>query len=501
MRFSGASVLVTGGSRGIGKAIALRFAELGAERVAIGYLRNDKAAEETAEELRAAGAEPLLLRGNVVLGARARRRRPSSGRFDVLVHNAATGVIEPALETRGQALGLDAERERAGAACLTRACAPQMPRGLVDRRRLEPRLDTRARELRARRVSKAALEALVRYLAVELAPRGIRVERRLGRSRRDRRARPLPEPRGDDLERARAHSSRAAGGAEGHRRGGLLPLLARGRDGARPDPDRRRRLLAPCLMEPTDTNLRAWEEAHKRIRRSSTRGSRTLPKPVRERLPDIGGRHVLHLACGAGRETAALMSLGALVTGVDSSEATVKAARKRLPDAALVTASPEALPVELRRKRFDVVYSSWGALAEIGDLEGWADGIASALKKGGILFLYDEHPVAACLDQMLHWHESYFETWPIGRLVHALGGAGLALERLEELPDPNRWGRREVRRPRRPGPDRSKALSSRRRCGPAAAGRTCPPRCSRRSSGSPAAAAASTRTSARPNGM
>ena len=58
-------------------------------------------------------------------------------------------------------------------------------------------------------------------------------------------------------------------------------------------------------MEPTDSNLRAWEEAHKRIRRSSARGSRTLPKPVRERLPDIGGRHVLHLACGAGRETAA----------------------------------------------------------------------------------------------------------------------------------------------------------------------------------------------------
>jgi len=63
------------------------------------------------------------------------------------------------------------------------------------------------------------------------------------------------------------------------------------------------------------------------------------------------------------------------------------------------------------------------------------------------LFLYDEHPVAACLDQMLHWHESYFETWPLGRLIHALGGAGLALERLEELPDPNRWGRREVRVP------------------------------------------------------
>src|SRR5258708_2433631 len=56
--FAGASVLVTGGSRGIGKAIALRFAREGAARVAIGYLRSDAAAEETAEELRTLGAEP-----------------------------------------------------------------------------------------------------------------------------------------------------------------------------------------------------------------------------------------------------------------------------------------------------------------------------------------------------------------------------------------------------------------------------------------------------------
>ena len=52
MTYAGASVLVTGGSRGIGREIALRFAAEGAARVAIGYLRNDRAAEAVADELR-----------------------------------------------------------------------------------------------------------------------------------------------------------------------------------------------------------------------------------------------------------------------------------------------------------------------------------------------------------------------------------------------------------------------------------------------------------------
>jgi len=174
MSFEGASVLVTGGSRGIGKAIAVRFASLGAKRVAVGYMRGDTAAEETADELRSLGAEPVLVRGNVA-STRVAEDVATLGRLDVLVHAAATGVIRPALETDDKHWDWTLSANARALLSLTRAAAPAMPKGasvvgisslgsvrVLDNYTLVG-------------VSKAALETLVRYLAVELAPRGIRV--------------------------------------------------------------------------------------------------------------------------------------------------------------------------------------------------------------------------------------------------------------------------------------------------------------------------------------
>jgi enoyl-[acyl-carrier protein] reductase III len=174
MRFDGASVLVTGGSRGIGKAIALRFAELGASRVAIGYLRNDRAAEETAAELRKLGADALLVRGNVS-SERVAREVAELGSLDVLVHSAATGVIRPALEVEQKHWDWTLSANAWALVALARAAAPAMEPGasivgissLGSTRVLENYVLVGT--------SKAALESLVRYLAVELAPRGIRV--------------------------------------------------------------------------------------------------------------------------------------------------------------------------------------------------------------------------------------------------------------------------------------------------------------------------------------
>jgi enoyl-[acyl-carrier protein] reductase III len=168
------SVLVTGGSRGIGRAIALRFAARGAKHIAIGYLRNDRAAEETAEELRAAGAEPILVRGNVT-SDRVLEEVEALGPLDALVHNAATGVIRPALETEPKHWEWTLTANARALLDLARVTVPQMQSGASI---------VGISSLGAQRVlenyalvgtSKAALESLVRYLAVELAPSGIRV--------------------------------------------------------------------------------------------------------------------------------------------------------------------------------------------------------------------------------------------------------------------------------------------------------------------------------------
>ena len=193
-------------------------------------------------------------------------------------------------------------------------------------------------------------------------------------------------------------------------------------------------------MEPTDHNRRAWDEVH-RGHPETMRGDLGLPEQVKHSLGDLRGKRVLHLQCGTGEATLELAGLGAVVTGVDSSEEALEIARERESSVLWVHSDVQSLPAELRRARFDLVYAADGVLPWLSDLDGWAIAVEAALKQGGDLLLFETHPVAQSVDSMMHWRESYFEPardegrfWRLGQVVTALVRAGLAIRALEEYP-------------------------------------------------------------------
>src|SRR5437763_16715490 len=190
-------------------------------------------------------------------------------------------------------------------------------------------------------------------------------------------------------------------------------------------------------MEPTEENLRAWEDAH-RPRAEPVE----LPAFVQRTLGDRKGKRVLHLLCGTGEATAALAELGAVATGVDPQPAALETARERWPKILWVDGDPQSLPRQLRRGRFDLVYSGEGVLGGIGDLDGWATGIATALRAAGELLVFDDHPVADCVDGLIRWRSDYFRDpgdparlWRIGQVVSELARAGMHVKALEEYTD------------------------------------------------------------------
>ncbi len=193
-------------------------------------------------------------------------------------------------------------------------------------------------------------------------------------------------------------------------------------------------------MEPTEHNRRAWDEVHRR-RSEAMAGQLGLPEPVKRSLASLQGKRVLHLQCATGESTAELAGLGAIVTGVDISEEALEVARERWPKIVWVQADVQALPPELRRPRFDLVYTGDGVLAWLHDVNAWAGGIVAALRPGGDFLMHEWHPVAACVDGLMRWHENYFDEslrderfWRLGQIVTAIAQAGLVVRALEEYP-------------------------------------------------------------------
>ncbi len=174
------TVLITGSGRGIGKAIALHFAQNGAD-VVINFFRNRAPAEETAREVEALGRRALLVKADIGdlddLNRLFDETGKTFGGLDFYIHNAASGYNRPAMEQKvkgwdwtmninARSLLFGAQKavplmEKRGGGAIVSITSAGSTRVLPD--------------YVAVGASKAAIESLTRYLGVELIGKNIAV--------------------------------------------------------------------------------------------------------------------------------------------------------------------------------------------------------------------------------------------------------------------------------------------------------------------------------------
>lgn len=162
------NILITGGSRGIGAAIARALASRGT-RIVLNYLQNEAAAVQVAAEVTALGAEALIVQGDVRSEPDLKRLADAAGPLDALIHNAAVGVMKPWDKIRTSQWDLTLESSLRPFWLLTKLATLNDGAGVIGITSLGSRQYTPG--YAAIGAAKAGMEALTRQLAVELAPR------------------------------------------------------------------------------------------------------------------------------------------------------------------------------------------------------------------------------------------------------------------------------------------------------------------------------------------
>jgi len=157
-----------------------------------------------------------------------------------------------------------------------------------------------------------------------------------------------------------------------------------------------------------DTNRRFWDELTEVHIKSYgvlgfKSGKSTLDSIQLEEVCSVKGKSLLHLQCHFGLDTLSWAREGAIVTGVDFSEKSIKYANQLKEelniDARFIYCSIFDLKSHLDKK-FDIVYTSQGVLCWLKDLEEWAKIIYHFLKPGGIFYIMDGHPIIHTFDDL-----------------------------------------------------------------------------------------------------
>lgn len=146
------------------------------------------------------------------------------------------------------------------------------------------------------------------------------------------------------------------------------------------------------------------------------KGRNSLNPIEMELLGDVRGKRILHLQCHFGQDSLSLARLGAEVTAVDLSDVAIEVARQLAKtsglDAEFICCDLYELPRHLD-KQFDMVFTSYGAICWLPDLDRWAEIISHFLKPGGSFIMAEFHPLLWIFDEGFRdIRNNYFQKQP-----------------------------------------------------------------------------------------
>lgn len=225
------------------------------------------------------------------------------------------------------------------------------------------------------------------------------------------------------------------------------------------------------IMKEIEANKEAWnllsESHYHTFLKAFQDGSYHLKKVIVDELGDIRGKKLLHLQCNTGADSICLARLGADVTGVDLSPENVRYAQKLAADLGVENVrfiqSDIMELMDVHHEKYDVVFTSEGAIGWLPDLGLWGKTIRSMLKDDGFFYVNDSHPFFLAMDEEkivrgelavkypyfstvpdvddiiggyageAKTHENYFWMYTVSKVINSLAAAGLHIEFFNEF--------------------------------------------------------------------
>jgi 2-polyprenyl-3-methyl-5-hydroxy-6-metoxy-1,4-benzoquinol methylase len=237
---------------------------------------------------------------------------------------------------------------------------------------------------------------------------------------------------------------------------------------------RRNEATLEVMRDLIETNRRQWDErtaihvGSSFYDVESFKAGRCSLHPVEvAELGDVEGKRLLHLQCHFGLDTLSWVRRGAVATGADFSQESVAVAQQLAEDlgveARFVCSDIYELTDNLDG-RFDIVFTSYGVLTWLPDLDRWAQTIEQFLDEDGVFYIVEQHPIGNALveeDGKIVVADAYFDVGPIecpgdgtyadltatlktgvsyqwqhslSDVINALTSVGLRIEFLHEFP-------------------------------------------------------------------